>query len=363
MTRLGDLGEFELIRRLLAAGGPNASASDAALNAGGRGSAGRPARPDATDPAASIRVGPGDDAAVVLPEPGRDLVVTTDAFILGRHWLDGWIEPHALGARLARANLSDLAAMAARPRWATVSMGLAASREVAWVEAIQAGLAAALAADGASLIGGNIIAVEHEDWLGLTLIGDARPGLVWTRSGARPGDFLAVTGHPGRAGAAVALIRALGEPARATDWQPLLEAWAAPVSRVDLARALAASGAVTAAIDTSDGVGGDLSHLCDASGVGAVVEARGWQADPALAAAARRLGRDVRDLRLGASDDYELLMAVDPERAAHAEAVAREARVPWSLVGRITAAPSVLEWVEADGRRTLIEHTGYDHFG
>jgi thiamine-monophosphate kinase len=132
---------------------------------------------------------------------------------------------------------------------------------------------------------------------------------------------------------------------------------------VDLARALAASGAVTAAIDISDGVGGDLAHLCEASGVGATIEPGGWQADPALAAAARQLGRELRDLRLGASDDYELLLAVDPERAAHAEAVAREARVPWSVIGRITAAPGVIEWTESDGRRTPVEPRSYDHFG
>jgi len=341
MSRLHDLGEFEVIRRLIAAG-------EAAGAPGGD---------------ASVRVGPGDDAAVVRPEAGRDLVVTTDAFVAGRHWLDGWIDPATLGARLARANLSDLAAMAARPRWATLALGLGPARDSAWVEGVQTGLAAALLADGASLIGGNLVAAEREDWLALTLVGDAQPGQVWTRGGARPGDLVAVTGWPGRAGAAVALVRARPDDAREPEWIPLLRAWRSPVSRVDLARALAASGAITAAIDVSDGLAGDLAHLCEASGVGAELAATGWPADALLEAAAARLGIAARELRLGPSDDYELLLAVDPDGRARAEAVAAEAGVPFHVVGRITAAPGLLEWVAPDGGRAPIEPRSYDHFG
>ncbi len=335
MSRLDDLGEFELIRRLAG------SAADVP----------------------GVVVGPGDDAAVLRPEPGRDLVVTTDTFVAGRHWLDDWIEPGALGARLARANLSDLAAMAARPRWAVVAMGLAPAREAAWVEAVQLGFAAALAQDGAVVVGGNVSGVASEEWLTVTLVGDVAPGLAWTRGGARPGDALVVTGRPGRAGAAVGLVRALGEGAQEAAWAPLLEAWRAPASRVDLARALAAGGAVTAALDVSDGLAGDLGHLCESSGVGAELADAAWPPDPALEAAARRLGRDPFALRLGASDDYELLMAVAPDGLAGAEAVAREAGVPWSVIGSVTGSPGVIERILADGRRAAIEPRSYDHFG
>lgn len=339
MSRLRDLGEFEVIRRLVREAG------------GGRG-----ADHD------GVRVGPGDDAAIVQPEPGRDLAVTTDAFACGRHWRDEWIDPHRLGVRLVRANLSDLAAMAARPRWATLAMGLRPERDAAWVEALERGAAEALAAEGARLVGGNLTAAGDEDWLCLTLLGEAMPGNAWLRAGARPGDALAVTGTPGRAGAAITLIDALGEAARAAEWAPLLEAWRAPVSRVDFARALAASGAVTAAIDVSDGVAGDLAHLAEASGVGALISRDAWPADAALEAAARRIGADPFALRVGASDDYELLLAIDPERAAIAAEVAREAGVPWSVIGRLTASPGVLDWLEPDGRRTPLVAGGFEHF-
>jgi len=343
MSRLRDLGEFETLRRLMAASG------------------GHPAEPGPPS-AGGVVVGPGDDAAVVRAEAGRDLVITTDAFVAGRHWLDGWIDPRALGTRLARANLSDLAAMAARPRWATLAMGLSPERDAAWVEAVQGGFAAALGADGAAVIGGNLTAADGNEWLCVTLIGDVQPGLVWTRSGARPGDLLAVTGHPGRAGAAVGLIASRPDDARGPEWEPLLVAWRAPASRVDLARALASSGAVTAAIDLSDGVGGDLGHLCESSGVGAEIDARIWASDPMIEAAAARLGRGARELRLGASDDYELLMAVDPAGLPRAELVAREAGVPFAVIGRLTASPGVLEWVGVDRARSRIEPGSYDHY-
>jgi thiamine-monophosphate kinase len=334
MPRLRETGEFAVIRRLV----------------------------EGLRPGSGVHVGPGDDAAVLRPEPGRDLVITTDAFVEGRHWLPDWIEPGRLGVRLALANLSDLAAMAARPRWALLSLGLRGDTPSEWVEALQAGLVAALERDGASVVGGNLAAVEGEAWLSLTLAGDVLPGHAWTRRGARAGDLLAVTGTPGRAGAAVALIHALGEGARAPEWAPLLAAWRTPASRVDLARALAASGAITAAVDISDGWAGDLVHLCEASGVGAEVQRGAWSADAALDAAAHALGRTPDDFRTGPSDDYELLLAIDPAGRERCAAIALEAGVPLSVIGRLTGPAEALEWLEKSGSRTPIEPRGFDHF-
>jgi thiamine-monophosphate kinase len=334
MPRLREAGEFAVIRRLV----------------------------EGLRPSAGVHVGPGDDAAVLRPEPGRDLVITTDAFVEGRHWLPAWIDPRPLGERLALANLSDLAAMAARPRWALLSLGLRGDTLSEWVEAVQAGLVAALERDGASVVGGNLTAVEGEAWLSLTLAGDVPPGRAWTRGGARPGDLLAVTGAPGRAGAAIALIRALGEGARAPEWAPLLAAWRTPASRVDLARALAASGAITAAVDISDGWAGDLGHLCAASGVGAEVPRGGWAPDAELDAAARALGHTADDFRMGPSDDYELLLAIDPAGREGCAAIALEAGVPLSVIGWFTGRSGALEWLEENGARTPIEPRSFDHF-
>ncbi len=338
MSTLGELGEFEVIRRLAAA----------------RGAAG---------PGAGVVVGSGDDAAVLRPAPGTDLVATTDAFVEGGHFLRDWCPARMAGARLAQANLSDLAAMAATPRWALLSIGARRDSAVADLVDFQSGLSGALEAADAALVGGNLTAVAGAEWYSLTLLGECGRGRVWTRRGARPGDLVAVSGRPGRAGAGLALVRALGDGARAPRWAPLLEAWLAPVARVMLAGALREAPAVTAAIDVSDGFAGDLGHLCESSGVGAEVDERAWPDDALLAAAAVALGAAPAALRFGPSDDYELLLAVDPAGRAACERAADAVGVPLAFVGRFTAAPGELTLRAADGTGRRLGGSAYDHFG
>lgn len=341
-------------------------------------------------PGRGVVVGPGDDAAVLRPREGRDLVATTDAFVTGVHLVPGWLTPEEVGRRLAAANLSDLAAMAAEPRWALLSLGLGDADPHDWAVAVQQGLARALDAHGAALVGGNVTRADGLTWWSLTLLGEVERGCAWTRFGARPGDLIAVTGHPGRAGAAIRVGRTAHRTAFVADvCGPLRAAHADPPSRITFARALAAAGAVTAAIDLSDGVAGDLAHLCEASGVGAALDEPSWPADPVLAATARllafqkrrgarwtgamrswktfrvadaELAAELSALRFGASDDYELLLAIDPAHRSASVVIARQLGVPLAFVGVCTDAPGVLTLRGRDGVAAALPGAGWDHF-
>ena len=152
-----------------------------------------------------VIVGPGDDAAVLRVRDGRDLVATTDTFVEGRHFRRDVLTPAETGARLAAANLSDLAAMAAEPRWALLSLVLPPSWTHAECMMLERACARALAADGAAIVGGNLAAGEGPFTATLTLLGEVERGMQWTRGGAKPGDLVAVTGAPGSAAAFLAL--------------------------------------------------------------------------------------------------------------------------------------------------------------
>lgn len=337
-----------------------------------------------------VIVGPGDDAAVLRPRAGHDLVATTDTFVEGVHWLPGLLDPGALGRRFAAANLSDLAAMAAAPRWALLAVGAPRDASAEWLAAFERGLADALAAHGATVVGGNLARERAHAWFTLTLLGEVARGRAWTRFGARPDDLLAVTGSPGRAGAALTVGAAAHRvPFTAAACEPLLRAHREPSARVAFARALAATGAVTAAIDLSDGFHGDLAHLAEASGVGAEVDETRWARDGALEEAARlllfqralgkgwirarrqwirfaparaRLTRLATELHFAPSDDYELLLALDPALERRAIAVAQAERVPLSVVGRFTDTPGVLALRDAAGVSRPLPGRGWDHF-
>jgi thiamine-monophosphate kinase len=314
-----------------------------------------------------VIVGPGDDAAVLRPTTGMDLVLTTDALIENRHFRRDWCRTRArslelaraVGARLAAANLSDLAAMAARPRWAVISIG-ATGRDTEWLAEVQRGVAETLERDGAALVGGNLGRAEAGEWYSLTLAGEVEPGRAWTRGGARPGDLLAVTGFFGRAATFGRRARAYWSGRRLPEWtRAFAERWRNPPSRIAAARAMAESGAVTAAIDVSDGLAGDLAHLCEASGVGAEIDASSKPAD----GLEEEFPRVSDERRFGSSDDYELLLAVDPNHRAACESAAAGAGAPLAFIGRVTAeGRRMLGLRGEDGRVVALPGRGYDHF-
>jgi thiamine-monophosphate kinase len=346
LTTLREIGEFEAIRRLT-----RSREED-------RGD--RAAAPRAGD-AHGVILGAGDDAAVLRPAEGLDLVATTDAFVERVHYDPALLSPREIGARLAAACVSDLAAMAARPRWALHSIGARGDHDVDALIDLQRGIADALATDGAIIVGGNLAAVEDEEWMSLTVLGEVARGHARARAGGVAGDLIAMTGRPGRAAAGLALTLALGRD-RPEEWRELIDAWIRPASRVAAALALEATGFVHAAIDVSDGFAADLHHLCEASGVGGEVEERALLDDPPLARAAAKVGRPIERFLFGPSDDYELLLAIDPAGRARCEQAARGLDVRLEFIGRLVAgAPRVIR-VGVDGSRRPLDPRGWDHY-
>ncbi len=330
--RVRDIGEFGLIERIAALAGRDGGAV----------------------------IGIGDDTAV-LDVGGRGLLLATiDIQVEGRHFRRERIDPLRLGRRTAAINLSDIGAMGGMPRWALVSLALPPELAVAWVEELYRGLTAELERFGAAVVGGNLSGCEHIV-IDLALLGEAERGRVLRRDGARPGDVILVTGTLGASAAGRFAMDAGLDPADPLV-APLVEAHLTPTPRVREGQAVAATGRATAAIDLSDGLSSDLGHICDAAGVGAVVEAARLPIRAETRALAARLGLDPVGLALAGGEDYELLITAPPATVPELTAAVRAATgVALTAVGEITAAAAG-RWLVLDGERVPLAAAGWDHF-
>jgi thiamine-monophosphate kinase len=291
-----------------------------------------------------VVVGPGDDAAVLRPREGEDLVATVDAVVEGVHF-DARFTPADVGWKALAVNLSDLAAMGARPLHALVALGVPAGTPGRVLAGIARGLGECARAHGVAVVGGNV-SRARELSVTVTALGAVPRGRVLLRSGARPGDLVAVTGTLGDAalgllpGAARALVRRQRRP----------------TPRLAAGRALARL--ARAALDVSDGLAQDLGHLCRASGVGARIGV----ADLPLSDAYRRATRALPDPyapALSGGEDYELVVALAPRNLARARAAAEAAGTTLTVVGRFVRGRGV----RVVGRRGEPMHVarGHDH--
>jgi thiamine-monophosphate kinase len=307
-------------------------------------------------PANRLRLGIGDDAAVVRPERSSELVLTCDWFLEGVHFLPGVHPPSVVGYKsLARA-VSDLAAMGAIPTYFLLSLALPRKAiPKRWLDRFLAGLAHAADKFGMHLIGGDTTR-NATLAINVTALGEMRGTPPLTRSGARTGDLIFVSGMLGSAQLGLDLIqRGLHRKPR---WKHLLEPHLFPEPRLALGRWLAGHRAATAAIDTSDGLSTDLAHICEASRVGAVVEARRlptFHVPDTL----RRGGINPLALALHGGEDYELLFTV-PLRRVRALPASFNG-VPLTCIGRITRQRGT-QLLKPSGRSVPLLPRGWDPF-
>lgn len=317
---------------------------------------------------ADVVLGTGDDAAL-LALGGDDwlLVATVDAQVEGIHFVRGVAAPEDIGHKALAVNLSDLAAMGAEPRWALVSLMLPPGHVTAdELERIYGGMRALARRYGVAIVGGNIAATSGPLILDVTALGRVRRGAEVRRAGGQPGDVLLVVGTLGAAQAGLlALVKAPGNTRQAQLAPDMLAqvraAMVAPVPQVAAGSALAATGALGAMLDVSDGLAADLAHLCAASGTGAVLEAARIPISSAAVAVARAYGRDPLALALHGGEDYALLCAVRPERVASARDAVRSAGGEAHIVGELTAAAEGLRLRRPNGQLQPLEPGGWDH--
>jgi thiamine-monophosphate kinase len=303
--------------------------------------------------ASGVALGIGDDCALLAPTPGMQMAISSDMLVEGRHFFQG-ADPLLLGHKCLAVNLSDLAAMGARPCAFTLALALP-SADPHWLAGFSAGLFALADAHDVELIGGDT--TKGPLTICITIFGELAPGAALKRANARPGDDIWISGTLGDA--RLALAGYLGEVA--LDDHVLAQAAVrmhAPTPRVALGVALAESGLAHAAIDISDGLVGDLGHILAASGVGATLNVDALPRGPVLATRPQALQRQ---FTAAGGDDYELCFtAPAAARAAIAELSARVG-TEVTRVGSMAAAPG-LRWVDQDGGWLDLQLAGFDHF-
>ena len=299
--------------------------------------------------------GPGaldlsDDAAVFAPPPGRELVISADAMVQGVHFLAD-DAADLVARKLLRTNLSDLAAMGARPYGYLLTVSTPRDTPDAWFAAFAAGLAADQAQYGITLLGGDTTSTPGPISLSLTILGTVSPGQAIRRNGARAGDGIWVSGTIGDG--ALGLLAATGQLADPTGF--LADRYRVPQPRLGLATA----DLVHACMDVSDGLVQDCGHLCRASGVAADINS----ARLPLSDAARLAGATYLPQCLSGGDDYELLMAVPANHEAALQAHAALLNIPVTRIGQFIAGSSNVVVHDATGAITPIFRGGWSHFG
>jgi thiamine-monophosphate kinase len=317
-----------------------------------------------TRPTPRAVLGVGDDCALLQPRPGMQLAISSDMLVEGRHFLST-VDPAALGHKALAVNLSDLAACGAQPLAFTLALALPHA-DAAWLEPFSQGLLALADAHGCELVGGDTTRGPLN--ICITVFGEVPPGQALLRSGARVGDDLYVSGTLGDARLALEVFRgtlSLPEAAFAQARQRLER----PTPRVALGLAL--RGVASAAADISDGLLGDLGHILQASGVGAVV-------DTAIATTLIATSVDIlcangtsgpekkREYVLAGGDDYELVFTAAPAARQAVQAASAQAQTPVTRIGQIEARPAqgpAIRLLDANGQRIDLQLAGYDHFG
>lgn len=319
----------------------------------------------------NLKLGIGDDAALVGLGTGRDLILTTDLSNEGVHFSRAHHPPRAVGHRALARSLSDIAAMGGTPRFALISLALSTRIARVWVKDFFAGVVSLAKQSGVTVIGGDTSVAPGKILIDIILCGEVSRGRALLRSGARVGDQIFVSGRLGLSALGLRLLKSRG--GRTAQSVETIEGHLYPQPRCALGRFLSRSQLASAAIDVSDGLSTDLGHMCDASRVGARV----WEnlipgpdidlsgrlsiaGQPKGEARPRELSpRDLLDLALHGGEDYELLFTVSPRKVPRIPRRFQGTEI--HRIGEVVASKGV-RLLQAGGREEILLPQGWDHF-
>jgi thiamine-monophosphate kinase len=314
--------------------------------------------------APSVIQGIGDDAAIITSRAGRWTVLTTDLLTEGVHFDLRTATMADIGFRAATANLSDIAAMGATPQYLLVSLAIPRTGAKQHVFQLYRGMMAACRPHRVQLIGGDTSASSGGWFLSLTLIGMVPPRKALFRSGARIGDGLYVTGTIGDS---LAGLKLLNEPphgaALSTRHRQFLTGrHLRPTARVAEGQWLSAHRFATSAIDISDGLSGDLRHICEESHVGVELDLSTLPLSPACRAYAAARKLDPVNLALTGGEDYELLFTVSPRQRPRLERTALKQGFSLTYIGDIHPHRFGMQALSPHGTRHRLANRSYEHF-
>ena len=308
--------------------------------------------PLATHPGA---FGLTDDAAVLTPPAGHELVLKTDAIVEGVHFLPG--DPADTVAKKAlRVNLSDLAAKGAAPIGYMLALSIPSRVGMDWLHGFAFGLREDQGTFGISLFGGDTTSTPGPISIAISAFGHVPAGSMLRRAGAQPGDLAFVSGTIGDAGGGLACLKGEGSSLEESEREFLIRRFRVPEPRLALGAAL--RGTASASLDVSDGLMADLGHIADVSRVRIVVESVRLPLSPALLALK---GADAASIAAAAGDDYEIAFTAPPFQRARIAEIAARSGVQVTEIGRVETGAGVT-LTDPSGRKIPLTHKGFTHF-
>ena len=315
-----------------------------------------------------LLVGIGDDAAIVEPERNRVEVLTVDAVVEGVHFDRAFVPPDAIGHRALAVNLSDIAAMGAAPRLALLSFALPPALPLDDFDGIVAGIVTLAGRHRVQVVGGNLTRTTGPLVIDITVAGTVKRRQALTRSGARPGDEVYVSGAIGAAAAGLLLLheartrRGANDSELSSTSKSCVDRYLRPTPRVRLGTLLARNRAATACMDLSDGLSDALHQVADASGVGISIVADALPIDAATRAVFAAHQLDPIGEAVSGGDDYELLVAVRPRLRRRLAAATRHGGTPLTRIGVCTDDRAVTIRPTADAAAEPLGRRAFAHF-